>query len=68
MARRVLVYGGGGRPRPGDGRQATVSCVCEACGRHIDFYDECCRHCGVLLSGSIDREDLKAEEEGEPPT
>lgn len=61
MARRVICYGGG-RPRPGDERRATVSCVCEACRGHIDFYDEYCRHCGALLAGSVDREDLEAEE------
>lgn len=62
MARRVMCYGGGGRPRPGDVRMVTVSCACEACRGHIDFYDERCPHCGALLAGSVDREDLDAEE------
>ena len=62
MARRVMCYGGGGRPRPGDGRQVTVSCVCEACRGHVDFYDERCRHCGETLAGSVDQDDLEAED------
>lgn len=61
MARRVMCYGGG-RPRPEDDRQVTMSCVCEACRGHIDFHDERCRHCGATLAGSVDREDLEAEE------
>lgn len=65
MAMVVRHYGGGGRPRPGECRCATVSFTCEACGLHIGSDETACKHCGAALEGTVDFDGRATNEEGE---
>lgn len=51
MADIIAHYGGGGTPKPGEERCATVSYTCGACGRHVSPWCERCRHCGERFDG-----------------
>ncbi len=47
MADIIAHYGGGGKPKPGEHRCATVSYTCSECGKHVSPCAEACRHCGA---------------------
>lgn len=57
----VYCYGGGGKPKPGDNRCVTVSCICENCRRHINPWETSCKHCREQFTGSCDEDDLDKE-------
>lgn len=36
----------------------TMSCVCEACGEHVDPYASECEHCGAIFEGEVNDDEI----------
>lgn len=51
FAKRIWVYGGGGKPRPDEVRNITVSWICGNCRKHVSSEETECKHCGAIFEG-----------------
>lgn len=57
-ARKVMCHGTHGSKPLFEGDCWTMSCVCEACGEHVDPYASECEHCGAIFEGEVNDDEI----------